>query len=700
LIRFVSETEQSNKFSMREYVKLLIVCVLYVLFGFLGAQNAYIPVDNYFSLWLAGGFGLSIFKIFGRKANFPIFFSIVLLQLLLYYNKSLVPMHWGLVAVVTVSTFIKWGQIQLAHFFLRRFEAHYKRMLFRQGKDAIIFLFLVSVIPAVLTTWLYVVVNQLYFSAFEISSFLSESFRLTVADTLGLFLAGPLFYSFYVLKDYSIKELSYIFFSYSIPFASAIIIGNDYIFLILTPAAIIAGNYVDIRKILPFHLIAMLMLMWMTTLKISVFSRQLQDAEYLLFMAFAFVASIVIFYTSITFNELKDHKKNLENKILERTSALEREVTQRRKTEEELRDKEKMIEAILESSPIGITLIKSRSVMWMNRGVTKMLGYLPEEVVHLPVDKFYATEEEFMRVGKELYAMVAARGMGWIETKLKTKSGRCVDVFMQAVPLDENDESKGYIFTFADITNLVKAQEELREYTNRLEESNKELDAFAHSVAHDLKNPLNGVMGFSELLIEDFDELTSEEKMEFLRRIVMQGNKMLEIIDSLLLLSGVRRENIPMDAVNMHQVIENALQSTDVMRNLYDARIEVCKEIHTVIGFAPWLEAVFINLLTNAMKYGGTPPNIQIGCKAQGDFVKFWVQDNGKGLPKEKLNSIFVEFVRLKNDKRGHGLGLSIVKRIINRLHGEVWVESEPGSGSKFGFTLPRENAKITTPVA
>lgn len=674
---------------MKEYFKLLLVCVLYVLLGFLGAQNAYIPVDNYFSLWLAGGFGLSILKIFGRKANIPLFISIAVLQLLLFYNKSLAPMHWSLVAMVTVTTFVKWGQIQFALAFLHRFEKHYKRTLFSQGKDAIIFLFLVSALPAISTTWLYVYVNQLYFSAFEFSSFLAESVRLSIADSLGLFLAGPLFYSFFILKDYSIKELAYILFSYSIPFASAIIIGNDYIFLILTPAAIIAGNYVDIKKILPFHLIAMLMLMWMTTLKISVFSRQLQDAEYLLFMAFAFVASIVIFYTSITFNELKDHKKNLELKVKERTSALEHEIKQRRMTEEELREKEKMIGAILESSPIGITLIKSRSVMWMNRGVTKMLGYLPEEVVHVPVERFYASEEEYLRVGRELYAMVDARGMGWIETKLKAKDGHCIDVFMQAVPLDEHDSRKGHIFTFADISNIVKAQEELKEYNHRLEESNKELDAFAHSVAHDLKNPLNGVMGFSELLMEEYDELTRDERMEFLHRIVMQGNKMLEIIDSLLLLSGVRRENIPMDTINMQKVIEHAIQGTDVMRDLYGAKIEVCREIPLVIGFAPWLEAVFINLLTNAMKYGGTPPKIEIGCKICGDKVKFWVQDNGKGLPKEKLDSIFVEFVRLKNDKRGHGLGLSIVKRIVTRLKGDVWVESEPGKGSRFGFTLP-----------
>lgn len=111
---------------------------------------------------------------------------------------------------------------------------------------------------------------------------------------------------------------------------------------------------------------------------------------------------------------------------------------------------------------------------------------------------------------------------------------------------------------------------------------------------------------------------------------------------------------------------------------------------YTAVGYAPWIEEVWTNYISNAIKYGGQPPQIEVGSEALDGMVKFWVKDNGDGIPLDQIDTLFKPFVRLDNVRAtGHGLGLSIVRRIIERLNGTVGVESEQGVGSVFSFILP-----------
>jgi signal transduction histidine kinase len=112
------------------------------------------------------------------------------------------------------------------------------------------------------------------------------------------------------------------------------------------------------------------------------------------------------------------------------------------------------------------------------------------------------------------------------------------------------------------------------------------------------------------------------------------------------------------------------------------------------LGYAPWVEEVWINYLSNALKYGGRPPRIELGAKAQPDeMTRFWVRDNGPGIPPEAQARLFTPFTRLDQVRaKGHGLGLSIVRRIVEKLGGQVSVESQVGQGSVFSFTLPGGN--------
>jgi signal transduction histidine kinase len=234
---------------------------------------------------------------------------------------------------------------------------------------------------------------------------------------------------------------------------------------------------------------------------------------------------------------------------------------------------------------------------------------------------------------------------------------------------------------------------ELEQQAIELQTRNEELDAFAHTVAHDLKNPVGPVVGFAEILIRDHTIMTEDERQRCMEAIARSGRKIKSIIEELLLLAEVRQVQVATEPLDMSGIVSEALQ------RLTDAVEQPCVEIvwpdvsawPVALGYAPWVEEVWINYLSNALKYGGRPPRIELGAKAQPDgMTRFWVRDNGPGIPPEAQARLFTPFTRLDQVRaRGHGLGLSIVRRIVEKLGGQVGVESQVGQGSVFSFTLP-----------
>jgi signal transduction histidine kinase len=234
--------------------------------------------------------------------------------------------------------------------------------------------------------------------------------------------------------------------------------------------------------------------------------------------------------------------------------------------------------------------------------------------------------------------------------------------------------------------------EALRQYGMELEARNQELDAFAHSVAHDLKNPLGHVVGYAELLGQKHSMLTRAERQRSLITIAQTGRKMSNIIDELLLLAGVRKikkvEMAPLDTASI--IAEAQGRLADLVAD-HQAVIRVPDSWPIALGYDPWVEEVWVNYISNAILYGGRPPRIELGATALEDgWVRFWVRDNGNGLTPEEQSRLFTSFERLDRVRaKGHGLGLSIVRRIVEKLGGRVSVESQVGLGSIFGFTLP-----------
>jgi signal transduction histidine kinase len=239
--------------------------------------------------------------------------------------------------------------------------------------------------------------------------------------------------------------------------------------------------------------------------------------------------------------------------------------------------------------------------------------------------------------------------------------------------------------------------ETLRQYTLQLEAHNEELDAFAHTVAHDLKNPLSPLVGYAEVLAVDYAAIIDAEGLSYLRKIVQSGRKMNNIIDELLLLAGARKMDVDVEPVHMAYIVLQVQQRLGFMIEEHQAEIVSPETWPTALGYEPWIEEVWVNYVSNALKYGGQPPHVELGADVgqAEDVVRFWVRDDGPGLSPEERARLFTPFTRLDQVRaKGHGLGLSIVRRIVEKLGGQVGVESEVGAGSLFWFTLPAANVE------
>jgi len=301
-----------------------------------------------------------------------------------------------------------------------------------------------------------------------------------------------------------------------------------------------------------------------------------------------------------------------------------------------------------------------------------------------------------------------------LESKTKVVAVGTDYIELQTSSYKRDEHLSGRLIILRDITERMQAEEALRRYASELEARNEELDAFAHTVAHDLKSPLHVVVGCAALVEEDYATLPDDTRQECLRTVVSSARRMGNIIDELLLLAEVRRlEGLDIGPLDMASIVEAARQRLAFVIEEHRAEIVLPDAWPVALGYAPWVEEVWVNYLSNAIKYGGRPPRVELGAsppsippacgsppcippefggEERGVMVRFWVRDNGPGLRPEEQVRLFTPFTRLDSIRvKGHGLGLSITRRIVERLGGQVGVESEVGRGSIFSFTLPAQ---------
>ena len=237
---------------------------------------------------------------------------------------------------------------------------------------------------------------------------------------------------------------------------------------------------------------------------------------------------------------------------------------------------------------------------------------------------------------------------------------------------------------------LYSLQKELLSKSEDLAQKNAELEAYAHTIAHSLKTPLAAASRFLEILHKfKSDGLTAEQ-----RHLVQQAFSALamtgDAVDALLLLSTVARRSVELHPLEMGALVDQALNQLADLQARTHASLKLPDAWPPASGYAPWVGEVWLNLLSNALKYGGSPPSIELGGTPEGSHVRFWVRDNGQTLSAQERKRVFIPFTRLHQERAaGHGLGLATVQRIISSLGGKVGVSAGAQGGNEFFFELP-----------
>ncbi len=345
---------------------------------------------------------------------------------------------------------------------------------------------------------------------------------------------------------------------------------------------------------------------------------------------------------------------------------------------------------LFEAAPMGILLVSDAgNILQANPTIETFFGYSRAHLTGKPLsmllpERFHEAQRYYL---ERFFADPDLVESADIDLAGLRQDGTEFLIEIQISAVETKKQSLAVLFV-TDITKRRHLEEELNRYI-------RELNAFAHTVAHDLKDPLGILIGYAEMLRTSGDTISEADRMQSLYSIAKYGRKLNNIIDELLLLADERHE-VEMKLLDTPRLIHEALLRLSYLIQEREAEVIAPDETAwpAAWGHGPWVEEIWANYISNAVKYGGganTSPRVELGGEQQPDsMARFWVRDNGAGLSPEQQASLFAPFTRLDERRLdGHGLGLSIVQRIAERLDGQAGVESTPGKGSLFWFTLP-----------
>ncbi len=390
----------------------------------------------------------------------------------------------------------------------------------------------------------------------------------------------------------------------------------------------------------------------------------------------------------------------LEIRVLDRTAelnnanaALQHETMEHRQAEERFRE-------LLHLAPDAIVTVDGNGcILLANHQTEKMFGYTKDELLLQPVEILLPERFWDAHAGHRARYHVDPRtrpmGVG-LSLSGRRKDGSEFPVEVSLSPL----ATEHGVFTTSiirDITERKRAEEEIRAHELLLEQKVREMDDFVHVVSHDLKEPLRSIEAFSGFLLEDYAPLLDEQGRRYLGFLKTSAVRMKELIHDLLTLASLSRKGPALRRVDLNALVVRVQEDLAFAIREKGAEIRFSSPLPTLVCDPTRVGEVFKNLLSNAIKFNtSTPPRIDIGVHDEGPQYVFSVKDNGIGIDPRYTERVFGLFERLhpQGEFEGTGAGLAICKKMIEGSGGKIWVESEPGEGSTFFFTLPKIEAE------
>jgi PAS domain S-box-containing protein len=383
------------------------------------------------------------------------------------------------------------------------------------------------------------------------------------------------------------------------------------------------------------------------------------------------------------------------------------DITQRKRSEQQA-------QALLQSAPDAIVVVDENGcIKFVNQRTESLFGYQARELIDQPLEilvplqlrqqhienrknYFLHPRPQVMSVVKDLHAL--------------RKDGTEIPVDVSLSPF-ESTQGLLIVGAVRDVSEHKYIEDELRRHRDHLEElvaqrtadlqtSNKELESYSYSIAHDLRAPLRAITSFSQILQEDAKDKLTADDLAHLNRVIVAGKKMAHLIDDILELARITRKEIRFSQVNLSHLCNEILARLQQSHPDRNVQCQVQENL-LVSGDARLLECALQNLLENAWKFSRDKASavIEVGAKEKDGVMQYYVKDNGIGFDMQYNEKLFQPFHRLHSadDYEGTGVGLATVRRIIQRHGGRVWAESQKQQGATFYFTLPLKSPRISS---
>jgi PAS domain S-box-containing protein len=375
------------------------------------------------------------------------------------------------------------------------------------------------------------------------------------------------------------------------------------------------------------------------------------------------------------------------------------DITARKKAEEELKNSEERLRILFEYAPDGYYLSDLKgNFIDGNKAAEEIIGYKRDELIGKSFIKLnLLPKAQIPKAAAGLAKNALGKPTGPDEFTLKRKDGSQVPVETRTFPV----KIKGKVLILGiarDITERKQAGQALHDMNKdlestvaRLEEANRELADFAHIAAHDLKAPLRAIGTLAGMIAEDCGDKLGEQSRKQFDMLVGRTNRMSELIDGILRYSELGRIINEKEHVNLNEILQEVIATVAPPENI---EITIEDKLPVIVCEKERIYEVFQNLLSNAMKYMDKPQSrIKVGCVQENAFWKFSVADNGPGIEEKYFDRIFKIFQTLspRDEVESTGVGLALVKKIVEMYGGNIWLQSQPGQGTTFFFTLPKQ---------
>ncbi len=385
------------------------------------------------------------------------------------------------------------------------------------------------------------------------------------------------------------------------------------------------------------------------------------------------------------FSAALDKVQEERNDLTELNKRLQSEISVRTDAEKALRESEKKYRLLVENqTELVVKVNAKRRFLYVNPSYCKMFGKNEEELLG---QKFMPLvhEEDKAAAMESIKSIQYQPHTSYFEQRTMTKKGWLWLAWVQSAVLDDRGKIKEVIVAGRDITKQKRATEEL-------EQSNGELRQFVRVASHDLQEPLRAIVGFLQLLQQNYSDKIDRKGQQYIDRTVAASHRIQNLVRDLLSLSRITNHS-KFAPTDLNYLVKNVIQHFQPILQKSNAEV-VCDYLPTLPVDTDQVQCLFKNLIENALKYNESKkPGIEIGCRPNNDNVHFFVRDNGIGISPQYHESIFGIFKRLHTAEKyqGTGLGLAMCRKIVEGHGGKIWVESQLGEGSTFHFSLPTE---------